>query len=107
MDTPIRNYVFIVKVGDTKVKIHSAGKTRFLARKNLLRTLEESHLPPFEIVDDESPPFFVVDFSYSIIVQAQHEDEAAVIAYEKLDRMLSSGSIPAAAFAAGDRIRRL
>jgi hypothetical protein len=107
MDTPIRDYVFTVKVDGAMTKIHSAGKTRFLARKNLIKILEESHLPAFEVLDEEQPVLYRVDFTYSIVVKATNEDEAAYMAYEKLDRNLSEGAIPAAAFAASDKVVRL
>lgn len=106
MDAMPKSYRFTVKIGDRTVQISQSGKTRFLAQKQLSRVLEESHLPPFEIIPDDTQ-LMMVTFTYSMIVEADNEDEASVTAYEKLDKMLTDGSLGAASFACYDKIVRM
>lgn len=106
MDAMPKNYRFTVKIGDRTVQINQSGKTRFLAQKHLSRVLEESHLPPFEIIPDDTQ-LMMVTFTYSMVVEAANEDEAGVVAYQKLDRMLTDGSLSAASFSCFDEIVRM
>lgn len=103
MDSMMRNYTFTVRVGEQTVKMSQVGKTRFLARKDLVRVLNDSHLAPFEILPDEEQSYRV-DFTLSLTVNAENSYQAVVEAYDKLAKMLAEGTLSAASFAAQDKV---